>query len=77
MKPQQHVSRGRWKIGFNKNHYLYSHIRSRGAEAEREQNPILSNTIISKFHLFEIFPLSDSLRNHEEQLSPPENNTPP
>ena len=28
------------KIGFNTNHYMRSHIRVRGAEAEREQNPL-------------------------------------
>ena len=31
--------RGR-KIGFNTNHYMRSHIRDRGADAEREQNPL-------------------------------------
>ena len=31
--------RGR-KIGFNTNHYMCSHMRGRGAEAEREQNPL-------------------------------------
>ena len=28
------------KIGFNTNHYMRSHIRGRGAEAERQQNPL-------------------------------------
>ena len=28
------------KIGFNINHHMRSHIRGRGAEAEREQNPL-------------------------------------
>ena len=28
------------KIGFNTNHYMRSHMRGRGAEAEREQNPL-------------------------------------
>ena len=28
------------KIGFNTNHYMCSHMRGRGAEAEREQNPL-------------------------------------
>ena len=32
-------SGGGWKIGFNTNHYMRSHIRGRGAQAEREQNP--------------------------------------
>ena len=28
------------KIGFNTNHYMRSHMRGRGAEAEREQKPL-------------------------------------
>ena len=28
------------KIGFNTNHYMCSHMRGRGAEADREQNPL-------------------------------------
>ena len=28
------------KIGFNTNHYMCSHMRGRGAEAAREQNPL-------------------------------------
>ena len=32
--------RGGRKIGFNTNHYMCSHMRGRGAEAEREQNPL-------------------------------------
>ena len=31
--------RGR-KIGFNTNHYIWSHIRGRWEEAEQEQNPL-------------------------------------
>ena len=33
-------SGGGWKIGFITNHYMRSHIRGGGAEAEREQNPL-------------------------------------
>ena len=69
--------RAHYDVTVMKNHYIYSHIHSRGAGAEREQNPILSYTIILNFHLFEMFPLSDSLHNHEEQLWPPEDNIPP
>ena len=29
-----------WKIGFNTNHYMRSHIRGRGVEVEQEQNPL-------------------------------------
>ena len=39
-------SGGGRKIGFSTNHYRRSHICSRGAEMEREQNPLL-NTHIS------------------------------
>ena len=36
-----HVRGGRGrKIGFNTNHYMRSHIRGRGAEVKREQNPL-------------------------------------
>ena len=33
------------KIGFNTNHYMRSHIRGRGAEKGREQNPLHKNWV--------------------------------
>ena len=38
------------KIGFYTNHYMRSHMRGRGAEAEREQNP-LRNTWVPIFRV--------------------------
>ena len=33
------------KIGFNTNHYMRSHMRGRGAEAVREQNPLRNKSV--------------------------------
>ena len=39
------AGRGGRKIGFNTNHYMCLHMRGRGAEAEREQNPLLKKWV--------------------------------
>ena len=53
------VGGGGRKIGFNTNHYMRSHIRGRGAEAEREQNPLRNKWVRHIFRVrFETAPQS-------------------
>ena len=53
--------RSRRKIGFNTNHYMRSHIRGRGVEAERGQNPLRNKWV--QYLIFRVgFETAPSLR---------------